>query len=141
MRAHRYEENRAADAATRRAHGAEAGATLGLESGRRAFDAACAVCHAESGGVGHFGVRPRPLMGLNTSVGQAVPDNLLRVLHDGIDHPATDALGDMPGLRDAFDDRQMAELAAYIRARYVPGQPAWQNLAEASARIRPARSH
>ena len=48
----------AADAAARQARGAEAVATLGLENGRRAFDAACAVCHAESGGVGHFGVRP-----------------------------------------------------------------------------------
>ncbi|WP_322025893.1 c-type cytochrome [Burkholderia sp. BCC1977] len=129
----------AADAATRHAHGAEAVATLGLESGRRAFDAACAVCHAESGGVGHFGVRP--LMGLNTSVSQAAPDNLLRVLHDGIDHPATDGLGYMPGFRDAFDDRQMAELAAYIRARYAPGQPTWRNLEDASARIRHARAH
>lgn len=129
----------AADAATRHAHGAAAVATLGLDSGRRAFDAACAVCHAESGGVGHFGVRP--LMGLNTSVSQAAPDNLLRVLHNGIDHPATDGLGYMPGFRDAFDDRQMAELAAYIRARYAPGQPAWRGLEEASARIRHARAH
>ncbi|ERI31627.1 cytochrome C, partial [Burkholderia cenocepacia BC7] len=103
------------------------------------FDAACAVCHAESGGVGHFGVRP--LMGLNTSVSQATPDNLLRVLHHGIDQPATDRLGYMPGFGDAFDDRQMAELAAYIRARYAPGQPAWRNLAEASARIRQAGAH
>ncbi|WP_175883316.1 cytochrome c [Burkholderia sp. BCC0044] len=129
----------AADAATRRARGAETVATLGLENGRRAFDAACAVCHAESGGVGHFGVRP--LMGLNTSVSQATPDNLLRVLHHGIDQPATDGLGYMPGFGDAFDDRQMAELAAYIRARYAPGQPAWRNLAEASAKIRQAGAH
>ena len=89
----------------RQARGAEAVATLGLENGRRAFDAACAVCHAESGGVGHFGVRP--LM-LNTSVSQAAPDNLLRVLHHGIDQPATGELGYMPGFGDAFDDRQMA---------------------------------
>ncbi|MDR8727372.1 c-type cytochrome [Burkholderia pseudomultivorans] len=129
----------AADAAARHARGAEAVATLGLENGRRAFDAACAVCHAESGGVGHFGVRP--LMGLNTSVSQATPDNLLRVLHNGIDHPATERLGYMPGFRDAFDDRQMAELAAYIRARYAPGQPAWRNLADASARIRQEGVH
>ncbi|VWB10784.1 putative cytochrome c [Burkholderia lata] len=129
----------AADAAARQARGAEAVATLGLESGRRAFDAACAVCHAESGGVGHFGVRP--LMGLNTSVSQAAPDNLLRVLHHGIDQPATGELGYMPGFGDAFDDRQMAELAAYIRARYAPGQPAWRNLAEASARIRQEAAH
>ncbi|WP_322081531.1 c-type cytochrome [Burkholderia sp. BCC1972] len=126
----------AADAATRQARGAETVATLGLENGRRAFDTACAVCHAESGGVGHFGVRP--LMGLNTSVSQSTPDNLLRVLHHGIDQPATDQLGYMPGFGAAFDDRQMAELAAYIRARYAPGQPAWRNLAEASARIRQA---
>ncbi|MEN2468266.1 c-type cytochrome [Burkholderia sp. GS2Y] len=129
----------AADAASRQARGAEAVATLGLENGRRAFDAACAVCHAESGGVGHFGVRP--LMGLNTSVSQAAPDNLLRVLHHGIDQPATDQLGYMPGFGDAFDDRQMAELAAYIRARYAPGQPAWRDLAQASARIRQERAH
>ncbi|WP_423394767.1 c-type cytochrome [Burkholderia sp. LMG 21824] len=129
----------AADAAARRARGAQAVATLGLENGRRAFDAACAVCHAESGGVGHFGVRP--LMGLNTSVSQAAPDNLLRVLHHGIDQPATGELGYMPGFGDAFDDRQMAELAAYIRARYAPGQPAWRNLAEASARIRQEAAH
>ncbi|MEB2610827.1 cytochrome c [Burkholderia cenocepacia] len=129
----------AAAAADRQARGAETLATLGLENGRRAFDAACAVCHAESGGVGHFGVRP--LMGLNTSVSQATPDNLLRVLHHGIDQPATDRLGYMPGFGDAFDDRQMAELAAYIRARYAPGQPAWRNLAEASARIRQAGAH
>ena len=126
-------------AATRQARGAESVATLGLENGRRAFDAACAVCHAESGGVGHFGVRP--LMGLNTIVSQATPDNLLRVLHHGIDQPATDGLGYMPGFGDAFDDRQMAELAAYIRARYAPGQPAWQNLPEASAKIRQAGAH
>ncbi|WP_176045828.1 c-type cytochrome [Burkholderia sp. BCC1644] len=129
----------AAAAAIRQARGAESVATLGLENGRRAFDAACAVCHAESGGVGHFGVRP--LMGLNTSVSQSTPDNLLRVLHHGIDQPATGELGYMPGFGDAFDDRQMAELAAYIRARYAPGQPAWRNLAEASARIRQAGVH
>lgn len=129
----------AADAATRQMRGAETVATLGLENGRRAFDAACAVCHAESGGVGHFGVRP--LMGLNTSVSQAAPDNLLRVLHHGIAQPATDHLGYMPGFGEAFDDRQMAELAAYIRARYAPGQPAWRNLAEISARIRQAGVH
>jgi len=129
----------AAGAAIRQARGAETVATLGLENGRRAFDAACAVCHAESGGVGHFGVRP--LMGLNTSVSQATPDNLLRVLHHGIDRPATDQLGYMPGFGDAFDDRQMAELAAYIRARYAPGQPAWRNLADASARIRQEGVH
>lgn len=123
-----------ARAAAEHAYVASAALTLGFESGRRMFESACAVCHAETGGVGHFGVRP--LMGLNTSVAQASPDNLLRVLQHGIDQPATEGLGYMPGFKDVFDDRQMAELASYIRARYAPGQPAWRDLEAASARVR-----
>ncbi|VVD60700.1 cytochrome c [Pandoraea anhela] len=122
-----------------RAKGADIATTLGLENGRRTFEAACAVCHTDSGGVGHFGVRP--LMGLNTSVSQATPDNLMHVLMNGIDQPATEALGYMPGFREAFDDRQMAELAAFIRARYAPDQPAWQGLEAAAARARQAPAH
>jgi len=124
----------AANAAVQHAAGADAVMTLGLENGRRTFEAACAVCHSPGAGVGHLGVRP--LMGLNTSVSQARPDNLLRVLQRGIDQPATEGLGYMPGFGDAYDDRQMAELAGYIRARYAPDQPAWRDLEAASARVR-----
>ncbi|MFJ2992881.1 c-type cytochrome [Pandoraea sp. NPDC087047] len=128
-----------ADLARQRAKGADIATTLGLENGRRTFEAACAVCHTDSGGVGHFGVRP--LMGLNTSVSQAKPDNLMHVLMNGIDRPATEALGYMPGFRDSFDDRQMAELAAFIRARYAPDQPAWQGLEASAAGARDAHPH
>jgi nicotinate dehydrogenase subunit B len=113
---------------------ADAVTTLGLQQGQRMFESACAVCHAVSGGVGHFGVRP--LMGLNTSVSQATPDNLLHVLLHGIGQPATEGLGYMPGFSEVFDDEQVADLARYIRARYAPGQPAWRNLEAASARVR-----
>ncbi|WP_225033692.1 c-type cytochrome [Paraburkholderia sp. XV] len=128
----------AAQAAAQRAAGANADAltAAGLQNGRRMFEAACAVCHAESGGVGHLGVRP--LMGLNTSVSQASPENLLRVMMHGIAQPATEGLGYMPGFKDSFDDQQLAELAGYIRARYAPGQPAWHGLAEAAAGLREA---
>lgn len=130
----------AAQAAAQRAAGAPADTltALGFQNGQRMFEAACAVCHAESGGVGHLGVRP--LMGLNTSVSQANPGNLLHVLMHGIDQPATEGLGYMPGFKDSFDDRQMAELAGYIRARYAPGQPAWRDLAATAARVR-AQTH
>nr|WKF60366.1 Nicotinate dehydrogenase subunit B [Paraburkholderia busanensis] len=114
--------------------GASTAVPPGFENGRRVFEMACAVCHAESGGVGHFGVRP--LMGLNTSIAQASPDNLLHVLQHGIDQPATQELGYMPGFRESLDDRQMAELASYLRARYAPGKPAWRDLEQASARLR-----
>jgi len=128
-----------ADLARHRAAGVDIATTLGFENGRRTFEAACAVCHTESGGVGHFGVRP--LMGLNTSVSQPTPDNLMHVLMNGINQPATEALGYMPGFREAFDDRQIAELASYIRARYAPDQPAWQDLDAAAARARVAYPH
>ncbi|MFT4434395.1 c-type cytochrome [Caballeronia sp. 15715] len=118
------------------AHAAAADAVTlqGLDSGRRIFEGACAVCHAATGGVGNFGVRP--LLSLNTSVSEATPDNLLNVIQNGIDAPATDALGYMPGFKDSFDDRQIADLVSYIRATFAPNEAAWKDLAQASARIR-----
>jgi nicotinate dehydrogenase subunit B len=130
------DEAAAARAAQKQSNGADVVSVVGLERGRQTFETACAVCHAASGGVGHLGVRP--LMGLNTSVAQSRPDNLLHVLHNGIDSPATAELGYMPGFGDVYDDRQMAELAAYIRARYAPDQPAWTDLEQASAQVRHA---
>jgi nicotinate dehydrogenase subunit B len=106
----------------------------GLDSGRRIFEGACAVCHAATGGVGNFGVRP--LLSLNTSVSEGTPDNLLNVIQNGIDAPATDALGYMPGFKDSFDDRQIADLVTYIRATFAPNEAPWKDLAQASARIR-----
>ncbi|VVE65312.1 cytochrome C [Pandoraea anapnoica] len=132
------EASKVAEIARQRTKGADVATTLGLESGRRTFEAACAVCHTDSGGVGHFGVRP--LMGLNSSVSQATPDNLMHVLMNGIDQPATEALGYMPGFRDAFDDRQIAELAAFIRARYAPDQPPWPDLETSAAHARNVHS-
>jgi nicotinate dehydrogenase subunit B len=106
----------------------------GLDSGKRIFDTACAVCHAATGGVGNFGVRP--LLSLNTSVSESAPDNLLRIIQDGIDAPATDALGYMPGFKDALDDQQIADLTLYIRARFAPEQAAWTDVAARSAAVR-----
>ena len=126
----------ASQVAESQARGADAVTMMGLERGRQTYETACAVCHASSGGVGHLGVRP--LMGLNTSVAQAKPDNLLHVLHHGIDNPATSGLGYMPGFGGVYDDRQMAELTAYIRARYAPNQPAWTDLEKVSRQVRHA---
>jgi nicotinate dehydrogenase subunit B len=42
----------------------------------------------------------------------------------------------MPDFRDVCDDKQMAELAAYIRAHYAPDQSAWKDLEKASEQVR-----
>jgi nicotinate dehydrogenase subunit B len=50
----------------------------------------------------------------------------------------------MPAFRDVLDDRQIAELAGYMRARFAPQQPAWTDLPSHVARVRathPSSSH
>ena len=68
----------------------------------------------------------------------ASPDNLLRTLLEGIQAPAFARLGHMPAFREAIDDRQLVELAAYLRGRFAPGQPPWADLPGAVARARAA---
>jgi nicotinate dehydrogenase subunit B len=46
----------------------------------------------------------------------------------------------MPAYRDAFDDAQVAQLAAYLRQRFAPDRPAWPDLEAASARVRASPS-
>ncbi|MFP9021936.1 c-type cytochrome, partial [Pseudomonas aeruginosa] len=63
------------------------------------------------------------------------PDNLLRIILDGIHSPATGDLGYMPGFRHSLDDRQVAALANYLRERFA-GKPAWPDLAAKAASLR-----
>jgi len=104
---------------------------------QRRFASACGACHHDGDGPAVFG-QNIPLA-LSSKLHADTPDNLLRVLLDGVREPATRELGYMPAFRDAFDDAQVAELAAYLRARHAPDAPAWTGLAQASARIRAAR--
>jgi nicotinate dehydrogenase subunit B len=47
----------------------------------------------------------------------------------------------MPAFRDAMNDRQIAELAAYMRERYAPAKAAWAGLDAEIARLRASGSH
>ncbi|WP_416262165.1 molybdopterin cofactor-binding domain-containing protein [Gibbsiella quercinecans] len=106
-----------------------------LRSGEQLFNGACQACHsADSGGPVLYGVSPA--MGNNTSVHSAAPDNLIRVILYGIPEPATGDLGYMPAFGGSFSDRQVADLAAWIRHRYAPDKPAWADLQSAVAEVR-----
>ncbi|WPH20764.1 molybdopterin cofactor-binding domain-containing protein [Variovorax paradoxus] len=110
-----------------------------LGPAQRMFDSACASCHHDGDGPTLLGVNtPLALSGNLTS---ARPDNLLRTILDGVREPASQGIGFMPAFRDALDDRQIAELAAYMRARFAPQEPAWKNLPAEVARVRAARGH
>lgn len=104
-------------------------------AGERLFKGACQACHSASeGGPKLFGVSPS--MANSSSLTSATPDNLLQVVLHGIDKPATDALGYMPGFAGSLSDKQVADIAAYLRQRYAPNEPAWADLTEKVAQVR-----
>jgi nicotinate dehydrogenase subunit B len=102
--------------------------------GARLFDGACAACHHTGSGPQLFGAHPS--LALNTNLHSATPDNLIRVVLDGIGSPARPELGTMPAYRDSFNDAQLAELVSYLRQQFAGGKPAWQDVAASVARIR-----
>jgi nicotinate dehydrogenase subunit B len=134
----------AANAPTAPARVAQSGARAAAAlpgPAQRLFTTACGACH-------HDGAGPQLLgqnipLALNTNLHSARPDNLLRVILEGVREPAARELGFMPAFRDAFDDAQIAQLAAHLRQRFAPDKPAWLDLEAASARVRaaPSASH
>lgn len=100
----------------------------------RMFEVACGACHHDGDGPQLLGVNT-PLA-LNSNLHAEHPDNLVRVILEGIQAPATRAIGFMPAFAQALDDRQVAQLAAWMRQRYAPGKPAWRDLEQAVAQVR-----
>ncbi|CAB3889825.1 Nicotinate dehydrogenase subunit B [Achromobacter deleyi] len=91
--------------------------------GERLYQNACAACHEAGSGPTLFGAKP--LLGLNTNLHAATPDNLIQVILHGIQAPANDELGYMPGFKDSLDDRQVADLIEYLRERFAPEEKHW----------------
>ncbi|MDP4078511.1 molybdopterin cofactor-binding domain-containing protein [Acidovorax sp. A1169] len=106
---------------------------------QRLFDGACAACHHDGNGPKLLGANV-PLA-LNSNLHSDRPDNLLQVIVHGISEPASRELGFMPGFGDALSDAQIAELAGYMRQRYAPGRPAWNDVQAALARVRAGPVH
>ncbi|MFK3718706.1 molybdopterin cofactor-binding domain-containing protein [Pseudomonas fulva] len=107
---------------------------VSLSNGERVFKGACMACHSDGQGPKLFGVSPS--MAVNSNIHSDLPDNLLRVILHGIPTPATRDLGYMPGFKDSLSDRQVADLAAYLRQRFAGDKPAWQGLAATAAQVR-----
>lgn len=89
----------------------------------RIFGAACASCHTP-GLPGAETAAQVPLT-MSAALRAPRPDAALAVIRDGIQAPLTLPLRDMPAFGDQLDDAQMADLAAYLRARFAPDLPAW----------------
>jgi nicotinate dehydrogenase subunit B len=105
-----------------------------LSQGQRLFNGACASCHHDGDGPQLLGING-PLA-LNSNLYSTRPDNLIRVMLDGIRQPASADIGFMPAFRHSLNDEQVAALAGYMRSRYAPAEPAWPDLRQAVSRIR-----
>lgn len=105
-----------------------------LGPAQRMFQAACASCHHDGDGSRLLGVNI-PLA-LSTGLHSAQPDNVIRVILEGIRKPASDQIGFMQGFAKQFDDRQLSELVTYMRSRFAPTQPPWQDLEQKIGVIR-----
>lgn len=80
-------------------------------------------------------------LALNATLHGPRPDNLLRTIVEGLQRPAFPAIGHMPAFGQALDDRQLIELAGWMRQRFAPQQPGWSDLPAAVARVRAASGH
>jgi nicotinate dehydrogenase subunit B len=103
------------------------------EAGARLFEGACASCHDPQYG---SLAGARPSLALNTNLHSAAPTNAIRALLDGVNVPTLAHRGAMPSFSSSFDDRQIADLLGYVRARFAPDRPAWSGLSGTVARLR-----
>jgi mono/diheme cytochrome c family protein len=92
--------------------------------GARLYDGACAVCH-EPGAA--MMVAGRPALPLGTPLHEANPRDTIQVILKGLKPPVAPRGPYMPAFADALDDRQVAEIVAYLQARHGTG-PAWPDL-------------
>jgi mono/diheme cytochrome c family protein len=100
-------------------------------AGAAIYAAACASCH-EAG-------LPLPYGGLDfnlsTAVNASSPQNIVNVTLFGLPPADGEPSSVMPGFAGALDDRQIAELLAYMRARFS-GREAWDGVEEMVRRTR-----
>jgi mono/diheme cytochrome c family protein len=96
------------------------------------YAGACATCH-EPGGPLQFAASVN--LSKATSIAQPDPRNLIQVIVGGVMTPDAAAAPLMPGFGHILTDKQVAELAGYLRTRFS-GQPAWNDVEGQVARIR-----
>ena len=109
--------------AQKNAHLVVGPAEKSVEAGHRTYVGLCAGCHGTQGeGRPHASV---PLA-TNTTAMFEIPHNLIKIIRDGV--PArrlagSERMQEMPAFRDRLSDREIAELANYLRVTWG-GRPA-----------------
>jgi mono/diheme cytochrome c family protein len=99
------------------------------------FAGACANCHEPGAPMMLEG---RPSLAWGTALHEAMPHDTVQIVVHGLKSPAGRSGPVMPAFGETFSDRQIADITAYLRARYTDKRP-WPDLAATVARIRKER--
>jgi nicotinate dehydrogenase subunit B len=96
------------------------------------FAGACAVCHEPGAPMMQQG---RPPLAWGTPLQADNAHDAVRIIMKGLASPAGPTGPAMPAFADMLDDRQLGELAAYLRTRFTDKSP-WADIGEAVAQAR-----
>jgi mono/diheme cytochrome c family protein len=99
--------------------------------GAALFAGACASCHAPGAPMMQQG---RPPLAWGTPLREDSPHDTLHLIVEGLASPAGPTGPTMPAYGNDFTDRQIARIAAYLRARFTE-LPPWQNIEQAVSDI------
>ena len=100
--------------------------------GAALFAGACASCHAPGAPMMQQG---RPPLSWGTPLRVDSPHDTLHVIVEGLASPAGPTGPTMPAFGNDFTDRQIAQIVAYLRARFTD-LPPWPDLEQAVAAVR-----
>ena len=96
------------------------------------FAGACASCHEAGAPMMQEG---RPSLAWGTPLHEDTPNDTIQVIMHGLAAPAGRSGPTMPAYGDSFSDRQLADITAYLRARYTD-KPPWPDVPRAVAQVR-----
>ncbi|OUL70559.1 c-type cytochrome [Paraburkholderia hospita] len=108
-------------------------ATPAEQRGALLFNASCAQCHGTGSPMQTIG--ERPTLAFSTAINAATPRNAVQMILNGIDWHGENTMNYMPAFSGIYDDRQVADLVAYIRGAYST-KPAWSDAQSLVAKLR-----
>ncbi|HTB41806.1 MAG TPA: c-type cytochrome [Reyranella sp.] len=96
------------------------------------FAGACATCHAAGAPMMQEG---RPSLAWGTALHEDTPNDTIQIIMHGLVPSAGRSGPAMPAYGESFSDRQLAQITAYLRARYTD-KPPWPDIPRAVAQVR-----
>ena len=108
-------------------------ASPAAQRGAVLFNASCAQCHGTGSPMQTIG--ERPTLAFSTAVNAGTPRNAVQMILNGIGWHGEDSMNYMPAFSGVYDDRQIADLVAYLRGAYST-KPAWPDAEPLVAKLR-----